>query len=237
MKTCIINFAKGAWYPAGQQRLVRSLRDVGYDGDVLTFNEEAQVRAPSHQSQPYAFKIGAFNLAASLGYRSILWCDAAVFAIKPITPIFDHIAQHGHILFQSGFYCSQWTSDVCLKACGISRDEASRMLMYMACCMGLSLDHARSVEFLRRLTERAADGVSLPGAWRNDNHEVSSDLRCSGHRHDQSIGSILAAQMGMDVIVPHETYFAYYTRGVYRYGCANDMTGIQPSVVMLSQGM
>jgi hypothetical protein len=236
-KHCIINFARGAWYPRGQTRLIQSLRDTQFDGDLYCWNNEQQIAMPPHEMMPYAFKIGAFNHVADLGYRKILWCDAAVFAIKPVTPIFDHIEKHGHLFFQSGFNCAQWTSDTCLKACGVTRDEAEKMPMYMACCMGLDLDNPRSAEFLRRLTLRALDGVSLPGAWRNENHEVSQDPRCQGHRHDQSIGSLIAAQLGMEAIIAHYSYFAYFTNGVFNYGKSNNMAGIQESVVMLTQGM
>lgn len=236
-KHCIINFAKGFWYPQGQARLLRSLRDTGYAGDCFTWSDERAISAPPHEMMPYAFKIAAFNYAVAAGYKLVLWCDAAVFAIRPVDVIFEHIEKYGHILFQSGFNCAQWTSDACLAACGVSRDEAEKMTMYMACCMGIDVDHLRSREFLRRLTERALDGVSLPGAWRNEDKSVSQDPRCQGHRHDQSAGSIIAAQLGMDVIVGHETYFSYFTNGVYNYGGQNNMNGIKDSVVMLSQGM
>jgi hypothetical protein len=236
--TCIINFAKGHWYPRGQARLIQSLKDTGFDGDLYCWNDEKQIGAPPHEMMPYAFKIAAFNRVADMGYRRILWCDAAVFAIKSIQPVFDHIKQHGHVLFHSGFNCAQWTSDACLNVAHITRDEAEKMPMYMACCMGLDLDNPRSVEFLRRLTQQALDGVSLPGAWRNDQNQVSQDPRCQGHRHDQSIGSLVAAQLGMEVIIAHHTYFAYYGPGVYQYGAPNnDMSGIQDSVVLLTQGM
>lgn len=236
-KHCLINFAKGAWYPRGQARLLQSLKDTGYDGDVYAWSDESHLAVPGHESMPYAFKIGAFNHVAALGHKIILWCDAAVFAIKNIQPIFDHIEREGHILFHSGFNCAQWTSDVCLEQCSVTRDEAEKMPMYMACCMGLNLDHPRSAEFLRRLTERALDGVSLPGAWNNTGNSVSKDLRCQGHRHDQSIGSLIAAQMQMEIIIAHHTYFAYYGHGPYHYGGVNNMEGIQDSIVMLTQGM
>lgn len=233
----VINFAKNAWYPRGQARLVQSLRDTGFKGSLYAWNDERQVAMPPHEMMPYAFKIGAFNDAAVQGHRLILWCDAAVFAIKDITPIFDYVRKHGHVFYHSGFFCSQWTSDRCLEAMGVTRDEAASMPMYMACCMGLNLDHPRSAEFLRRLTHRCSDGVSLPGHWTNQNHEVSSDPRCQGHRHDQSIGSILAAQLGMEVIIGHQHHFAYFTNGIFQYGGENNLSGIADSVVMLSQGL
>ena len=242
-KSCIINFAKGAWYPRGQDRLFRSLIDVQFFkvGDALIYKNESELKCPPHEKIPYGFKIAAFNHAADLGYKIILWCDAAAWAIKPLEPVFEHIEREGHIFFQSGFYCSQWTSDNCLVQMEVTRDQAEKMPMYMACCMGLNLDNPRSVEFLTRLNKYAWDGISFPGDWRNDHGQVSHDPRCSGHRHDQSVGSIISNQLGMvPHLVGHDTFFAYYNNkaGIpYQYGQPNDMTGIKDSVVMLSQGM
>lgn len=241
-KNCIINYASGSWYPRGQERLYRSLVDTRFTelGDVYAFRNENELRCPSHQLVPYGFKIAAFNHAANLGHRLILWCDAAVWAIKPLDPIFEHIEEHGHIFFAGGWNCAQWTSDACLERMGVTRDAAEKMPMYMACCMGLDLNNPRSAKFLADLTTYAWDGVSFRGDWNNDRHQVSGDARCLGHRHDQSVGSILASQMGMDQTIGHETFFAYYNNpaGVpYQYGQANDMTGIKDSVVLLTQGM
>lgn len=241
-KTCIINYASGAWYPRGQDRLFRSLIDVQFFklGDVFIFKNEAELKCPAHSRVPYGFKVAAFNRAADLGYKLILWCDAAVWAHKPLDPLFEHIEREGHVFFQGGWNCAQWTSDNCLVQMEVTRDQAEKMPMYMACCMGLNLENPRSVEFLTRLNKYAWDGISFIGDWHNDHQQVSKDPRCLGHRHDQSVGSILAHQLGMEQIVGHETFFAYYNNkaGIpYQYGQQNDLTGIKESVVMLTQGM
>jgi hypothetical protein len=240
LNSCVINFAKGSWYPRGQERLLRSLQDVGYQDPVYAWQDESSLGAPLHAEVPYAFKISAFNFAAERGHRLVLWCDAAVWATRPLDPIFEHIRREGHVFFDGGYNCAQWTSDACLGALGVSRDEAEGMPMYMACCMGLDLANERSREFLRRLTEKASDGASFPGAWTNEDHAVSGDPRCRGHRHDQSAGSIIAWQLGMAQTIGHETHFRYYQNVAgtpYQYGEENDMEGIRESVVLLSQGM
>jgi len=241
MKTsaCIINFARGAWYPRGQARLLSSLKDTGFSGGVFAWSSEAMLGCAGHDLLPYYFKIAAFNKVASMGYRLILWCDAAVWARKPIDPLLEEIDRAGHVLFEAGWNCAQWSSDNCLNAMGVTRDEAEKMPMYMACCMGLNLNVPRAAEFLRRLTANCNERT-LPGNWTNHQGEVSGDARCLGHRHDQAVGSILASKMGMPLTVGHETFFQYYNNkaGIaFQYGQSNDMSGIKDSVVMLSQGM
>ncbi len=240
---CIINFARGAWYPRGQRRLVQSLLDVRYPtlGDFAFFQNETELGCPPHEEVPYGFKVAAFNHVAGMGFKLILWCDAAVWAIKPLDPLFDRLKNEGHLFFTGTWgNCARWTSDACLKQMDVTRDEAEKMPHYMACCMGLNLNHPRSVEFLTRLTRYAWDGISFHGSWTNDHQEVSADPRCHGHRHDQSVGSILASQLGMEQIPSANAPFAYYNNAAgtpYRYGEANDMTGVRENVVLLSQGM
>ncbi len=203
MKSCVINFSKGAWYGAGQRRLVESLKGR-FDGDVLTFTDEAQVGAPTHQKAPYAFKPFALQHAVEKGYDLVLWCDSSVWAIKPIQPVFDHLSIAGHLFF---YNCNagNWCSDACLQSFGITRDQAFQIPMLMGLCMGWDMRTAKCQNFLKRWLEKATDGVTFPGSWTNKNNEVSRDSGVYGHRHDQSASSIIAHQLGMPLIIPHET--------------------------------
>ncbi len=239
---CVVNFAKAApwpnaWYPAGQKRLQRSLQDVGWKDGALFFNNELQVNSPSHNVAPYAFKMGCLNEAVKQGYTTLLWADASVFAIKPIEPIFEHIEHHGHIFFMAGFNCAQWTNDRALDILGVTRDEAEKMPMYMALCFGLDLRKDRSRIFLERLSHYALNTDALRGSWENGRQTESRDPRCQGHRHDQSVGSILAAQMGMELSSGHDTFFQYYGPNLFQYGKPNPMEAIRENVVLLAQGM
>lgn len=209
MKKCVINFAKGGWYERGQDRLLESLKKVGFDGDVLFFNDEAQIGCPSHQASPYAFKPFALERAAQLGYDQVLWADASVWAIKNIQPMFDHIEKQGWMFFQN-VVTGNWTSDACLEGFGISRDKAMGIPMLMGICMGWDMRRNDCRSFLKDWLAKAVDGFSFPGSWTNKNHEVSNDDRVYGHRHDQSVASILAWSYGMPYIIPHQTYFEYF---------------------------
>jgi hypothetical protein len=44
---------------------------------------------------PYAFKLFSLLEAKRLGYKNCLWLDPCFFPIKPLDPIFKHIAEHG----------------------------------------------------------------------------------------------------------------------------------------------
>jgi len=223
---CVINFADTTgWYPRGQQRLLSSLKEVGFDGDVFGWNSSDLPGCPPHSEAPYAFKPFALQKAHSLGYKRVLWCDASVWAIKPIQPVFDYLAENSHMFFHNTV-TGIFTSDRCLAAMGLTREESMKQDMLMGICMGWNLEHEITQEFLKQWLHHAKDGVSFPGRWTNDRLTESQDPRCKGHRHDQSVASILAVRMGMKYIIPHLTYFQYW-----------EPDKMHHSVVLTAQGM
>jgi hypothetical protein len=237
---CVVNFAKAApwpntWYPRGQLRLERSLFDQGFDGQVILFRDESELNVLPHREMPYAFKVAALRAAAKRGCTSLLWADASIFAIKPLDPIFDHIEKTGHLFFMSGFNCAQWTNDQALSIMGVTRDQADQMPMLMACCMGFDLRNERTRQFLDRFEHIVHHTLAVRGNWTNDLGTESQDPRCKGHRHDQSVASIIAAQLGMELQPP--VLLNYYGPAIYQYGQPNDMSKISPDTVLLGQGM
>ena len=80
----IVNFAKGGWYPRAQERLKISLKDC--EIPQFYFTDESQFNSPTHQQNPYAFKLYAFEYLKKQGYTQILWVDASMWAVKDPTP-------------------------------------------------------------------------------------------------------------------------------------------------------
>jgi hypothetical protein len=237
VRKCVINFAAGSWYPAGQRRLLASLRDVGFDGDALASSSESELGAPPHIASPYAFKPFALREAVARGYELVIWADASVWAIRDIQPMFAHLERYGWMFF---FNCAAgtWTSDACLRSFGIDRDRAMSIPMLMGICMGWNMREPKCREFLRVWLEKAVDGSTFPGSWTNHHHEVSRDPRVLGHRHDQSAASLIAWQLGMNFVAPEETHFQYYENPRrLPFQVDPDMSLIRPHTVMVAQGM
>jgi hypothetical protein len=249
-KPLILNFAKGSWYGRGQQRLLRSLEAI--DGktkyDVWAVDDESRVEnCPAHSDAPYAFKAAMFTKAYAVGYRGpALWLDAAMFACRPLQPVFDHITSTGHLLISNGIV-GQWASDAALASFGVDRDTAMNIVECMGCCLGLDLSNALAVEFLRRWREKSLDGVTFPGSWTNDQGQVSKDPRCRGHRHDQTAASLVSWQLGLPRVIGHEVqhaggvglfqYFENKARTPWVEGAANDMSKIGSGVCLMNQGL
>lgn len=207
MKRCIINFAKGGWYPQGQRRLAKSIREHGHGIDFIGFEDESQFGCPAHRVIPYAFKPFAFIEAKRRGYDTILWLDASMYAVRDLTPMFEHIEANGHVMFESGFNCAQYTNDATLSAFHISRDEAEMVLMISAGCLGLHIRDLAPAQFLSTWIQSA---YTFPGCHHNDGKTESQDPRCKGHRHDQSAASLIAGALEMPLLIGHDSFFQYW---------------------------
>jgi hypothetical protein len=214
----VVSFADGAsYYAKAMMRLEQSLRQVGFGGEFERFkgiNDYSHIGSPFHKGSPdavpYAFKAYSIKKAMEDGADLILWCDSVVYATKSIHPIFQYIKNNGYLFFNNiGYTIGDYTSDACLRQWGMSRKEAFESPMLMACVLGFDVHHWRAKEFLNKYIAAASDGFSYPGDWYNNNLQVSNDLRVKGHRHDQSVASILVKQMGLEVTNAQNTYFAY----------------------------
>lgn len=215
MKKTVVSFADGAGqYAKALMRLERSLTQTGFDGTFKGINDYGHIGSPLHKGSPdavpYAFKALSIKKAIDEGARYVLWCDSVVYATKSIDPIFQHIAEHGYLLFDNiGYSIGDYTSDACLNHFGMTRAEAFESKMIMACVMGFDVEHPVAKAFLDKYIGAALDGISYHGDWHNQNCQVSNDMRVKGHRHDQSVASIIAKQMGMTITNAQQTYFAY----------------------------
>jgi len=228
MKKTVISFADGVGnYIKSMNRLRQSLIDTGFDGDFNGYSDYAHIGSPQHKEVPYAFKPYSINKAIENEYDLILWCDSPIYAIKDIDPVFKHINENGYLFFNNiGFSVGDYTSDACLDFFEINRDEAFNIPMIMACCMGFNMNRNESIEFLNRYNNAIQ---VYSGAWTNTNQEVSLDMRCHGHRHDQSVASIIIHQMGLDVLNGDETFFMYHEH--------RKIMKKSDSVCLLSHGM
>lgn len=228
MKKTVVSFADGAGnYLKSMTRLEHSLKQTGFDGEFKGYNDYGHIRSPKHSETPYAFKPYSITTAIKEGAELLLWCDSPVYAIGDINPVFKHIKEKGHLFFNNiGYTVGDYTSDKCLEYFGITREESFKIPMIMACVMGLNMATENANLFLSKYN----NAISVyPGAWTNVNQEVSTDLRCHGHRHDQSVASIIIHQMGLDILTGNETFFMYM-----------DHIKVMPkakSVCLLSQGM
>jgi hypothetical protein len=208
MKHCIVNFSDHK-FKKGQDRLKESLIQYGYQGDVLLFSEYSQIGSKSHQEVPYQFKVYAIEKARSLGYDIVLYCDASIYAISDVMPVINHIISKGHLMEYCGFSAGQFSTDSCLNEMGLTRDEAMNVQLHSAGFTGLNFNNPLTNDFFNAWYECAKKETTFIGDWNNKNKQCSNDERCLGHRHDQTVASIIADKLQMERIEPNFMQYFY----------------------------
>lgn len=192
-KTCFINVGIGLWYSTGSDRLKGSLIDKGFDGDMLFWRDEWPP-GEFPREVVYTVKAAAFAEAIKRGYRTIIWGDSSIWALKNTAGFVAKLNARGYWLGQSGHNAAQTCSDACLAYFKITRDEAEKIHDCATGLFGVNLDFDAPRRFIERFIQAGRDN-----AFRGSRHHAhqSSDRRFRFHRQDQSAATIIAAQEGL----------------------------------------
>jgi len=207
MRACIVSFADGTgMYQLRMKRLEQSL--IGnFDGDFLGFTSYEEIDCEPHSEIPYKFKPAAISKARDLGYDIVIWCDSPVYAKQSVNPFVKYLKNNHYAFFDNiGYSVGDYTNDKTLKHFDVSREQAFHIPMIMACCMGFNFMHPLINKVFDQYRDLAND--LYPGEWNNDDLTESSDMRCKGHRHDQSVMS-LVIKGKCDILRGQSTFFAY----------------------------
>ncbi len=197
MRKVVLNVAVGhGHFQRSQQRMQAGLDAVGETADRI-IRTDYPPGSPTHQEQPFAFKPWIFHEARELGYTHALWLDSTCIALKPLECVWEAIDADGAFFWDSGWTCGQWCSDACLAGMECTRELAWQMPMIQASAIGLRFDRDRGF-----LDAWLAHCDLFAGSWTNKRGEVSQDPGVSGHRHDQSVASILVNRMGFPMVKP-----------------------------------
>lgn len=226
-RRCIVSVSTHSRYTPALNRLEASLKAHAPGIDTLIYRDCHPPGSPPHSEAPYAFKAHALMEAKRRGYTSLLWLDTSCQAIKSVDPLFSYIEEHGYMIFDNA-NLGEWSSDASLAAFDVTRDAAMSMKETMACCFGLDLRNPLAAEALDLYFSHSNDGVTFQGAWTNERGQISSDPRAKGHRHDQTVLSLICYKLGMmDWLVSHETFASYVYPG----------TVLKDSVILTVQGI
>lgn len=190
----IVNVGIGAWYPRGSQRLIKSLYNNGYTGSVMYFNYYPD-NCPTHEENPYAFKVYAMCQAARAGFRNIAWIDSSIFCVREPDSLFTKIIEKGYYFVENGYKIGQETNDFCLNYFGMDRDEAMDKLQISSGFWGIDL--LKYADILKDW-ERAMQAGCFKGS-REHNAEESKDPRFLHHRQDQSALSCILTKYGIEI--------------------------------------
>lgn len=199
LSSVIVNAAicsEHSWYNRGQDRLKKSLSDVGSRSDMMFLNYEEVLL-----HSVYEDKIFAIKQAASIGYEKILWLDCSITAIKPLDEIWDHINRFGYYLYQSGSNCAVTCNDHSLNCYGVTRDRAELFYECATNVVGINLKSNVGKAFYDLWVKSLDDGSNIGLKWPTEiqRKQESKDPRFKYHRQDQSTASLAAGLLGLEI--------------------------------------
>jgi hypothetical protein len=128
--------------------------------------------------------------------------------IRNPNKIFDVIDKQGYFIF-SNFVSNVdgWSSDYTLDKLKIDRQTAKLMPEIRAHVIGLNTENKIAMSFLYKWINIAKDGISFRGLpievplleTFTNNGKISKEVYVKGHRHDQTVASILVWQLKMRI--------------------------------------
>lgn len=220
MKRCAVNvFSKGREdYVTGTTRLINSLQNVDYKGDIVVFSPEyiqnsveinmytgykifkytgwghnnKYGNALPHKEASHQFKSFALQFAREQGYDQVIWMDSAVVVMKDPEPYFDILSEIGVLIFDAkDSNEAEWTADITLEKMGCSIEFARQINQ---CYSGIMMFDFR-VEIANKIfddfTLYCSDKDICNGADGSNRPEFKQA------RHDQSVISYCTRKHGL----------------------------------------
>ena len=198
MSRCIVSLGTGGWFVRGVDRLEASLRAVRWPGAFMGWRGTYPPGSPMQEVVDHGFKAWCVKAAQDAGHDVVMWCDASVWAVADPSPIFEHAERTGFYVTYNGIVVGQYSSDRSLGIFGVTRDEAMRIPDIASGFVCLDLRQPAPRRFLDEWLRytRVEGGAAYNGADSNADGSVSADPRVRGHRHDQTVASLILWQMG-----------------------------------------
>jgi hypothetical protein len=181
---CILLFGSfNNIYQAKVREALQNLEERGYQGDVLVRmggfpNTEHGGLKLCHI--PYAFKAAFLKEAQLLGYREVLWLDAALHPLTNLSTIFSLLEEHGTFFVYNGTLLDNLPSHLLSAASelGVTLSLYDQIYHLASCIIGLNFEtqHANILldEWLRVISQVLPCMTWFPEelslsiiAWRN----------------------------------------------------------------------
>jgi hypothetical protein len=216
MSKCIVSFSSFGRenYPKGQLRLIRSIKESGWNGGIIIQSFDGYVdeylgvkielgeypsskllnRKENHASVPYFFKPELIQIARERGYNQVIWCDSTILVHKDPSDCLEHASIHGVAAFENiGHPLKHYCSDLCVIHQGITEKDLEQIPQIMACCVVFDFENKNGQDVFKRWLEASTDGVSF------QNYGSKRDGFIT-HKHDQAVLSILLWKAGIPLL-------------------------------------
>lgn len=194
-EACFINVGIKYWYPKGSMRLKGTLLDKGFPGDIIIWDNHWPRDAGGYNKNcVYNCKAAAFEEAIERGYKTIIWGDCSMTALRNVTPLVERIKADGMWIGKSGYNCAQVCTDAQLAYFDITRDQAEAIPDCASGIFGINVDHQAALSVIKEWIQAARNGVFSGSRL---HARQSADPRFMFGRQDQSCLSLILHKHGV----------------------------------------
>lgn len=175
-------------YPNGLKRLLKAIKRSDFKGHVLYRlggwpNAEGGDLVLAHV--PYAFKVSFFKEAQRLGYKRVLWLDAAVLPLVSLNDIFSTIQEKGVFVMGNGLQIGPYMHPQAAAFFGLTQAETDSI---PSCSAGLF-----GVDFSQEIGRKVIE------LWDLAAHDKEAFFSM---RSDQNALSIILHQLQITDFIP-----------------------------------
>jgi hypothetical protein len=249
---CLLSVVTGEQpgYRQGQLRLLDSAERHRWPGGILLWRGEYPPASPTHERQPYAFKVHACLEAVRMGYQRLLWVDSVCWFTRGPGNLLRHVLDKGHLLFHGGDRVGQWCSDRVAAEAALDREELMRIPLVGGSVYAFDFANAKTRVFFAEWAEWCRKG-RFAGFAINDQADVmsvrrglgdrptgfvSTDPRVHGHKHDETAASVIASDLGMELTPVGQWFDGYAPAGSPAAAAAGCPTEENERITITSQG-
>lgn len=197
---CFVNFSDGPYINHRNNHQKPFLEKYSDVADIVYFTKFSEIGSPSHNQNPYFFKPLSILKAKEMGYKIVIYLDSP-FTIKNHLDLYiQDIKNNGVYLSIDSWSIGQWANDNCLEHFNVSREEMLKISNIQAGLIAFDFNTSTANEFLNMWIDCGKRGLFI-GKWHNRDKTESKDIRCLGHRHDQTCAELVAYKLGVKPLV------------------------------------
>lgn len=189
---------------AQRARLVASFVLGGFNGKIH-LADESFTNIPKHYELNYCFKASMLVDAYNDNCDIAIWSDSRMVLSQPFDALYKTLKEAPTIFLHKneGWTVGQWTHDRCLKEFGVTREQAYEIPTVVSGFYAFDFMDKAAIEFFREFFEycnrpEIINGPRYVGGIVNVNNK-----QYLGHRHDQSILSLMAHKYKLPLEVGH----------------------------------
>lgn len=181
-----------------RSRLVTSFIENGFNGYILLANDSCGY--PGNDELNYGFKSYCLNEARRMGVEIAIWADSNMVLCQPVESLIESIEDNPIFLpTNADWRVGQWTTDRCLAEFGVSRETAYDIPTVVSGFIAFDFRNESAREFFDEFSAycKRPEIINGPRYVKSPVFQVQDYF---GHRHDQSILSLMAHNKGINLV-------------------------------------